>query len=56
MSPSDQWKEISALYAAALERPDTERAAFLHEACGSDEDLYARSHRSSTVTPTPSSC
>ncbi len=39
MSSSDQWKEISALYAAALERPDTERTAFLRDACGGDEDL-----------------
>ena len=39
MSPPEHWKEISALYAAALERRGTERAAFLHEACGGDESL-----------------
>jgi serine/threonine protein kinase len=39
VSTPDRWKEISALYAAALEHPDAERAAFLMEACAGDEGL-----------------
>jgi serine/threonine protein kinase len=36
---SKRWKEISALYAAALERPDAQRDAFLTEACAGDTAL-----------------
>ena len=39
MTPQDRWKEISALYAEALERPDSERAAFIAGACVDDRDL-----------------
>ncbi len=34
----DNWKQISGLYHAALELPESERAAFL-EACGADADV-----------------
>ncbi len=38
MTP-EQWQEIERLYHAALERPREERAAFLDEACASEEEL-----------------
>ena len=34
-----RWKEIDRIFAAALEREPAERAAFLDEACGGDEQL-----------------
>jgi serine/threonine protein kinase/Tol biopolymer transport system component len=39
MTGTARWKEISALYAAALERPETERASFVTRACAGDEEL-----------------
>ena len=36
---SDRWQKIEQLYHAACERDVTLRAAYLHEACGSDEEL-----------------
>ena len=33
------WQRISAILDAALERPAEGRAAFVGEACGSDDDL-----------------
>ena len=36
---SDRWRHVSQLYHAALERDSNRRAAFLDEACGSDEAL-----------------
>ena len=36
----DRWRRIEELYHAALERAETERVAFLQEACGGDDDLY----------------
>ncbi|HEU4628621.1 MAG TPA: protein kinase, partial [Gemmatimonadaceae bacterium] len=38
---AERWQEIDALFAAALERPAAERAAFLAQASGGDE-LLAR--------------
>src|SRR6185503_9529920 len=38
MTP-ERWKQIDELAQAALERGGDERAAFLHEACGSDSAL-----------------
>jgi serine/threonine protein kinase/Tol biopolymer transport system component len=38
MTP-ERWKQVSALYDTALARPPGARAAFLAEACGSDEGL-----------------
>jgi len=35
-----RWREIESLYHAARERVPVERARFLEEACGSDEDLH----------------
>ncbi|HEY1203063.1 MAG: protein kinase [Bryobacteraceae bacterium] len=38
--PGDaRWEKVEQIYNAALERPEAERAAFLGEACGGDEDL-----------------
>jgi Tol biopolymer transport system component len=36
---ADRWKEISALYASALERPPAERGAFVVAMCKDDLDL-----------------
>ena len=36
---ADRWKEISALYAAALERPPAERGPFVVAMCGDDLEL-----------------
>jgi serine/threonine protein kinase len=41
MNP-DRWKQIEELYHAALEREESERAAFLKEACAGDEPLRQR--------------
>jgi tRNA A-37 threonylcarbamoyl transferase component Bud32 len=35
----DDWKRVTALFTAALERPPTERDGFLTEACGGDDGL-----------------
>jgi serine/threonine-protein kinase len=35
----DRWQQIDRLFAAALERPGAERAAFLAQACGDDSEL-----------------
>src|SRR5436190_20527283 len=34
-----RWKEIDAIFAAALERDSADRPAFLDEACGGDAQL-----------------
>jgi serine/threonine protein kinase/Tol biopolymer transport system component len=39
MSLPDRWKEISALYAEALERPESERGAFVADTCAGDAEL-----------------
>jgi Tol biopolymer transport system component len=39
MSGSERWKEISALYAAALERPESDRLSFVTGASGGDQEL-----------------
>jgi eukaryotic-like serine/threonine-protein kinase len=39
VTPHDRWKEISAIYAEALERPEGERAAFVAVACADDGEL-----------------
>jgi Tol biopolymer transport system component/serine/threonine protein kinase len=36
---SDRWQRIQALYERALECSETQRAQFLDEACGADEDV-----------------
>ncbi len=35
----ERWQKVEQLYHAALERGESERAAFLEEACGGDEGL-----------------
>jgi serine/threonine protein kinase len=35
----DDWERVTALFTAAMERPPSERDAFLSEACGGDEGL-----------------
>ena len=35
----ERWEQVAQLHRAALEREGSERAAFLKEACGGDEDL-----------------
>ncbi len=38
--PADaRWEKVERIYNAALERPEAERAAFLGDACGGDEEL-----------------
>ncbi len=37
-----RWQQIESLFFAALERETTERAAFLKNNCGADEDLYVQ--------------
>jgi eukaryotic-like serine/threonine-protein kinase len=39
MAGDARWEKVERIYNAALERPETERAAFLREACGGDEEL-----------------
>ena len=41
---SAQWRRIEQTYDAALERPPSERGAFLESACGGDEMLRVRSN------------
>src|SRR5688572_14414226 len=36
-----QWQRIEAIFQGALDRPDSQRAAYLREACGSDNTLRA---------------
>jgi serine/threonine protein kinase/tetratricopeptide (TPR) repeat protein len=36
---SDRWQEIERLYHSALERPESQRGAFVEEACGGDSAL-----------------
>ena len=36
---SEQWQRAKALFQAALERPESQRHAFLNEACGGDAEL-----------------
>ncbi len=38
MNP-ERWRVISRLYNGALEHPQAERAAFLLDACGADDEL-----------------
>jgi len=38
MTP-ERWRRVEELYHAALERPQEQRAAFLDEACGDDQEL-----------------
>ena len=46
MRPSEldpeRWRRIDAVFEAALETPPPERAAFLDETCGEDEDLRSQ--------------
>ena len=39
MPGNARWEKVEQIYNAALERPEAERAAFLGEACGGDEEL-----------------
>jgi eukaryotic-like serine/threonine-protein kinase len=39
MAGDARWEKVEQIYNAALERPEAERAAFLGEACGGDEEL-----------------
>src|SRR5216683_2369798 len=36
---SDRWQQIERMYHAALEREESQRAAYLHEVCAGDDDL-----------------
>ena len=36
---SDRWQRVEQLCHAALEREESQRAAFLNEACADDEEL-----------------
>ncbi len=38
MTP-DRWQRIERLYHATLQRPESERSAYLHKTCQEDEDL-----------------
>ena len=40
MTP-ERWQQVERLYHAALERPPSERVAFLDEVCAGDADLRA---------------
>jgi serine/threonine protein kinase len=39
VNPSERWKQISALYAAALAQPEPERGEFIAHACAGDDAL-----------------
>src|SRR5437870_10291690 len=39
MTNSDRWQQVERLYHDALERPASERAQFVRDACGGDEAL-----------------
>jgi eukaryotic-like serine/threonine-protein kinase len=41
MTP-EQWRKITELFEAALDRPSDQRAAFLEDACGGDGELQRR--------------
>jgi eukaryotic-like serine/threonine-protein kinase len=36
---SNRWQQIKQLYHAALERKESQRAAYLHEVCAGDDAL-----------------
>ncbi len=38
LSP-DRWRDVERLYRSALERPEEERGAYLHDACSADAEL-----------------
>src|SRR5271166_3632299 len=38
---SDRWKQVEALFEAAQQRSADQRAEFLRQACGADEELRA---------------
>src|SRR4051794_14102289 len=38
---SERWAQIKEIFGAALELPDSRRAAFLQQSCGSDAPLRA---------------
>ena len=38
MNP-ERWEKVAQLHRAALERPESERSAFVREASGADEEL-----------------
>lgn len=40
MTDAERWQQIDQLFEAALERLPAERAAFLAQACGTDDHLY----------------
>jgi len=51
MNP-DRWREIERLCQAALERPESQRAAFLDEACaGHRPALHRIPHRKDIPSP-----
>ncbi len=37
--PAERWGRVKSVFLAALERPDSDRCAFLDEACGTDRGL-----------------
>jgi hypothetical protein len=39
MNP-ERWEQVAQLHRAALEREGSERAAFVREASGADEELF----------------
>src|SRR5215813_8485432 len=39
MSTDERWGRVEELYHAAMQRPPSERTAFLREACAGDEEL-----------------
>lgn len=39
MAGDARWEKVEQIYNTALERPEAERAAFLSDACGGDEEL-----------------
>ena len=40
----ERWQQIERLCQAALEREESQREAFLGDACGGDEDLRRKSN------------
>ena len=56
----DRWQEIERLYHAALERPESQRGAFLEEACAGDsalreevESLLAEGEHGASIIESP---